>query len=119
MSELRANMISDAAGTGPVTLTGQFAAKAWVNFNGTGTVAIRESANVASITDNGTGLYTVNFTTAMSDANYSAIGAYGGTEPSGGQGVRIPKTSAAAGSVQLSYANENNDADVLNVAIIR
>jgi hypothetical protein len=46
-------------------------AKAWVNFNGTGTVAIRASFNVSSITDNGTGDYTVNFTTAMVDANYS------------------------------------------------
>jgi hypothetical protein len=44
--------------------------KAWVNFNGTGTVAIRASYNVSSITDNGTGDYTVNFTTAMADANY-------------------------------------------------
>jgi hypothetical protein len=50
--------------------------RAWVNFNGTGTVAIRASFNVSSITDGGTGVYTVNFTTAMSDANYSAI-AYG------------------------------------------
>jgi len=119
MSEIRATTISDLAGTGPATLTGQYAAKAWVNFNGTGTVAIRDGANVSSITDNGTGLYTVNFTTAMPDANYSAIAAYGGTEPSGGQGIRIPKTSAGAGSVQLSYANENNDAAVLNVAITR
>ena len=47
-------------------------AKAWVNFNGTGTVAIRASYNVSSITDNGTGDYTVNFTTAMVDANYAA-----------------------------------------------
>jgi hypothetical protein len=48
-------------------------AKAWVNFNGTSTVAIRSSYNVSSITDNGTGDYTVNFTTALVDANYSAI----------------------------------------------
>lgn len=47
--------------------------RAWVNFNGTGTVAIRASGNVSSITDRGTGQYTVNFTTSMSDANYSAI----------------------------------------------
>jgi hypothetical protein len=47
--------------------------RAWVNFNGTGTVAIRASFNVSSITDNGTGNYTVNFTTAMSDADYSAV----------------------------------------------
>ena len=49
-------------------------AKAWVNFNGTGTVAIRSSFNVSSITDNGTGDYTVNFTTAMPNANYSIVG---------------------------------------------
>jgi hypothetical protein len=48
--------------------------KAWVNFNGTGTVAIRASMNVSSITDNGTGSYTVNFTTALADANYAAAG---------------------------------------------
>ena len=45
--------------------------KAWVNFNGTGAVAIRASYNVSSITDIGVGLYTVNFTTAMVDADYS------------------------------------------------
>jgi hypothetical protein len=45
--------------------------RAWVNFNGTGTVAIRASFNVSSITDNGTGDYTVNFTTALPDANYA------------------------------------------------
>ena len=44
--------------------------KAWVNFNGTGTVAIRANYNVSSITDNGVGDYTVNFTTAMPDTNY-------------------------------------------------
>ena len=51
-----------------------YGCRAWVNFNGTGTVAIRASGNVSSITDNGTGDYTVNFTTAMSDANYSTVG---------------------------------------------
>jgi hypothetical protein len=50
-----------------------YGARAWVNFNGTGTVAIRASGNVSSITDNGTGDYTVNFTTAMPDANYCAV----------------------------------------------
>lgn len=48
--------------------------RAWVNFNGTGTVAIRASFNVSSITDNGTGDYTVNFTTALPDANYAYAG---------------------------------------------
>jgi len=49
-----------------------YGCRAWVNFNGTGTVAIRASGNVTSITDNGTGLYSVNFTTAMPDVNYAA-----------------------------------------------
>ena len=57
-----------------------YGCRAWVNFNGTGTVAIRASGNVSSITDNGVGDYTVNFTTAMPDANYSVcFGAGGGT----------------------------------------
>ena len=64
--------------------TGQQAVKAWVNFNGTGTVAIRAGYNVSSISDNGTGDYTVNFTTAMSDANYSVpLGVGADSLPSG------------------------------------
>lgn len=54
-----------------------YGCRAWVNFNGTGTVAIRASANVSSITDNGNGDYTMNFTAAMPDANYSAVGTAG------------------------------------------
>jgi uncharacterized protein (AIM24 family) len=50
-----------------------YGCRAWVNFDGTGTPAIRSSGNVSSITDNGTGDYTVNFTTAMPDANYSTV----------------------------------------------
>ena len=65
MSTLRVNTLQTQAGVEVYT------AKAWVNFNGTGTVAIRAAGNVSSITDNGTGDYTVNFTTAMPDANYS------------------------------------------------
>lgn len=50
-----------------------YGCRAWVNFNGTGTVAIRASGNVTSITDNGVGDYTVNFTNAMSDTNYAGV----------------------------------------------
>jgi hypothetical protein len=57
----------NASGSAPV-----YACRAWVNFNGTGTPAIRADGNVTSITDNGTGDFTVNFTTAMQDANYAA-----------------------------------------------
>lgn len=48
--------------------------RAWVNFNGTGTVAIRGSGNISSITDGGTGTFTFNFTTAMPDTNYAGVG---------------------------------------------
>lgn len=64
----------DGAGTQIGTLC-----RAWVNFNGTGTVAIRAAFNVSSITDNGTCDYTINFTTAFSDVNYSFVGASTGT----------------------------------------
>ena len=53
--------------------TENYKCRAWVNFNGTGTVAIRASGNVSSITDNGTGNYTVNFTTALPNANYNFV----------------------------------------------
>lgn len=58
----------NASGSAPI-----YACRAWVNFNGIGTVAIRASGNVSSITDNGVGDYTVNFTTAMQDANYALV----------------------------------------------
>ena len=53
-----------------------YGCRAWVNFNGTGTVAIRASGNVSSITDSGVGTYTVNFTTAMVDVNYTISSGY-------------------------------------------
>ena len=64
--------------------------RAWVNFDGTGTVAIRASHNVSSITDNGVGSYTVNFTTALADANYCAVLGAGAT---------------SAGSTDFNYGN--------------
>ena len=59
----------NSTGTAP-----QYVCRAWVNFNGTGTVAIRESGNVSSITDNSAGNYTINFTTAMPHVNYMGFG---------------------------------------------
>ena len=73
MSEIRADTITGSDGTSPVTLTGQTAAKAWVNFNGTGTPAIRQSGNVSSITDNSTGNFTANFASSLTDADYSVV----------------------------------------------
>lgn len=66
LNETQLRSALNASGASPM-----YACRAWVNFNGTGTVAINASGNVSSITDNGVGMYTVNFTTAMQDANYS------------------------------------------------
>lgn len=95
MSTIKVDTIQDTSGNE------QFTAKAWVNFNGTGTVAIRADGNVSSITDNGTGNYTVTFTTAMSDANFAAVASgYDTTE--GGSGNQSVTTQAfAAGSVRV------------------
>lgn len=77
MSTVRVNTILAQSGNpvDPVSIPGldKRFATAWVNFNGTGTVAIRDSYNVASVTDNGTGDYTLNFTTPYSNANYAVV----------------------------------------------
>lgn len=72
MSTLVAQTISNGTVSTSSANVIQGSAKAWVNFNGKGTVAIRASYNVSSITDNGTGDYTINFTNALSNANYCA-----------------------------------------------
>jgi len=87
MSEVRVTTLKDTSGSNSST-TAQIASgrsKAWVNFNGVSTVAIRSNFNVNSITDNGTGDYTANFSTALADANYSVIG-YCGDCPGAGPG---------------------------------
>lgn len=82
-----------------------YGCRAWVNFNGTGTVAIRASGNVSSITDNGVGDYTVNFTTAMSDANYCPVGiSAGSSQYSLFYDSPVAKTTSAYRLVTL-YAN--------------
>jgi len=75
MSELNCTTIGNQDGslTVPSETVVAGSAKAWVNFNGTGTVAIRDSFNVSSITDNGTGDYTANFTNALANANYCPV----------------------------------------------
>ena len=100
MSTLRTNTLSNVAGTASTAIENAIhgSAKAWVNFNGTGTVAIRASYNVTSITDNGTGNYTVNFTTAMPDANYAVACNMNGA---GGSTLSANVASNSASSVQV------------------
>lgn len=126
MSTLRVNTLQDQAGTGQPDIDGL--CKAWVNFDGTGTVAIRASYNVSSITDNGTGGYTVNFTTAMSDANYAVTQCGTDTVFGGNAYVRalhVVSGTRTASSVQvtLQYAGASSsgylDYDENHVAIFR
>jgi hypothetical protein len=143
MSQIKVDQITDEAGTGapdfPNGITGTvpaasitgalnatgdapiYACRAWVNFNGTGTVAIRASGNVSSITDNGAGNYTVNFTTAMPDVNYCV--STGSALSATVMGVACP-VEYLAGSVRLltSQAGSGNIlaatfADHLNVNV--
>lgn len=116
MSILKVAAIQNAAGVEVYT------AKAWVNFNGTGTVAIRAAGNVSSITDNGVGDYTVNFTTAMADANYSAVANSGDTGTPGNQGRIAEPQTLATGSVRIvTYGGSftKTDFNLVTVAIFR
>lgn len=101
---------------------GQASVQAWVNFNGTGTVAIRASFNVSSITDNGTGDYTVNFTNALVDANYSP--AVTGSPSLGARfaGNAINYSTATTTTFRFLTNDFNgtaNDWSLLNVAVFR
>jgi hypothetical protein len=104
-----------------------YSCRAWVNFNGTGTVAIRASGNVTSITDNGTGDYTVNFTTAMPDANYSVVGTAKIVGGVGGQNIRIHNdayaTAVTTTTVKVQVTSSGNaalaDSEMVNIAVFR
>jgi hypothetical protein len=89
--------------------------RAWVNFNGTGTVAIRASGNVSSITDNGTGTYVVSFTTAMPDATFSAVA----SQSTDGYAVRADTYSTGAVRVVTFSGAGTADAATVSVAVFR
>lgn len=108
--------VATVSGTAPL-----YMCRAWVNFDGTGTVAIRASGNVTSITDNGTGDYTLNFTTAMPDANYgfSLSSVYGTTRESVRQ-VYTYNTNGIRVLTGYSYSSPGAvDSASVSVAIFR
>lgn len=93
-----------------------YGCRAWVNFNGTGTVAIRASGNVSSITDNGVGDYTVNFTTAMPDANFVAHCNTESDSVSDGRFIATNNYNGRTASlvrVAVKYASNASNYDVL------
>lgn len=120
MSTLRVTTLQNTSGVEVYTC------KAWVNFNGTGTVAIRGSGNVSSITDDGTGQYTVNFTNAMPDTNYSyALNGKYASDGGGNMAVtenRVSNSRTTSALKVTSFACSTGaqlDFDTVVVAIFR
>lgn len=143
MSTIRANAIVDASGGNTATINGitpintasvlstfnasgsapVYACRAWVNFNGTGTVAIRAAGNVTSITDNGVGDYTVNITTAIQDADYCVVTAQKVTNTTGLAAEEAPAQpwSLATGSFRI-FCNDDQvltDSALVYAAVFR
>lgn len=108
----------NAVGAAPI-----YACRAWVNFDGTGTVAIRGSGNVSSITDDGVGNYTVNLATAMPDTNYTWAGgtSNSGTGPGGASVCEYSSGGKTTTSLKIytSLTNAYFDSPNINVAIFR
>ena len=94
--------------------------RAWVNFNGVTTVTVRASFNVSSVVRNSTGVYTINFSNAMSDANYCIPGT-AGINASTTNSYPVNPLSYSTGSCQFDHRESGNQADstYLNVAIFR
>jgi hypothetical protein len=122
--------LSDGTNSTSATNCIQGSAKVWINFDGTGTPAIRGSYNVSSITDNGTGDYTVNFTNALADANYAMVAATGnGNSPTTNSAVasqvelgtlaQQTTTSVRFGVGRQYSPYTNQDITQINIAIFR
>ena len=99
------NIVTHTDGAGTVNAAH---CRAWVNFNGTSTVAIRAQFNVSSITDNGTGDYTVNFSNALSDASYAITGT-GGSGVNTGTVFMCPRGADPTTSAVRIYAINAGD----------
>ena len=120
-ADIAATTLTVNAGFGSNTTA--YGVRAWVNFDGTGTVAIRDGGNVSSITDNGTGNYTINFTNNMPDVNYAvnAISAYSLTT-NGALLVEIfgfNNQTVSGVRVQNRNSSANYDAVSIQLAVIR
>ena len=122
MSTLKVNTIQNtsAAHSSTPEQIAQGRAKAWVNFNGNGTVAIRDNFNVSSITDGGTGVYTANFTTAMANANYASVVSTG-SDDKGRFGIMIDsddKTTSACKMFGFQTSTGSSlDSDEVSLAV--
>jgi len=100
MSTLKVDTLQTTGGAG------LYPARAWVNFNGSGTVAIRSDGNVSSITDNGVGIYTANFSSAISDANFVA-NSDSDLDPGSASGTRIAGTGSTSSIIAEVFKESN------------
>ena len=119
-ADVAATTLSINAGYG--SNAAAYGCRAWVNFNGTSTVAIRASGNVSSITDNATGSYTINFTTAMPDANYTCVTMAANDAAAWTVSGEITTATVLTSSVKIQAANLSSaarDSSIMNVAIFR
>jgi len=124
LSDIRANTISAANGTDPVTLTKQSASKAHCTFNGGGTIAVSgTSFNISSLTDNGTGLYRTNFTNNMEDGEHvDAFACRENTSSDGGDINRVAnynRVSQAASYTDLTTQTSlTTPVDVARICVV-
>ncbi len=112
------NSTADGVAIGTGGINQARIAKAWVNFNGTGTVAINGSYNVSSITDDGTGDYDINFSTALSDTNYVVVGTVGGSSIVGfKRDQNETRTTSKAGVYSLNSSSALADGPYIEVIV--
>ena len=114
MSEIRATTISDAAGTGPIELHKQSAAKAWVNWNGESTPTIRDSFGVSSLTDNATGNQTISFSSSFTNNDYGMTG-MGGNNNTSLAVVTQPDSFSSATTSSVLHQTTRIDGAVLDI----
>ena len=114
MSTLKVNTIQNtsAAHSSTPEQIAQGRAKAWVNFNGTGTLAIRDSFNVSSVTDNATGQYTTNFSTSFSNTNYAAVYTISVTNSTSTHGYPYLSTFNTGSNKISVFSDSNSGAQV-------
>ena len=96
-------------------------AAAWVNFNGTGTIAARDSLNVASLTDSSTGNYSVNFTNNFSNGNYASVATQGNNDASNPGSVgshTVGHTASNLSSIETCNSNTGNNNDWAQISHI-
>jgi hypothetical protein len=117
-SELRVNTLKDAAGANSVAMqyVAGGSAKAWVNFDGTGTIAARDSLNLSSLSDDGTGLYTVTVLSAFSNDDFSTAGA-GGENSGGGNRMLGLRTTTTTTKGLRGFSVASSAVDLAEVCV--